>query len=338
MSYYTTLKLDKSMYHSPKGFAQTLEAMDPSEHYQDSELAGLDAFQRQLKRFDIKVARRASDMVEKFFENSESATLFPEYVSRAVLSGMEENTALSSIIASRADVGTLDYRTVTTDFDADDLAATAVTEGSELSKIDIRLNEKLVTMNKRGKLLTASYEAIRYQRIDLFTVIMKQIGASIARAQLMDAVDAIVEGDGNCAAAEVIQTAAAGTITYADLLSLWAQFGDFELNTLLVSPAMMVKLLGIDELKEPAAGLGFLTTGSLNTPLGAKLVKVPGMDDDIVIGLDRSCALQMITAGGVVLDYDKLMNCQLERAAITSTCGFSRIFPDAAKVLQLKTA
>ena len=138
---FDTIRLEKGMYQEAgRSFTQVLEGLDPSEQYKGTRLEGLDAFQRQLKRVDIKVARRASDMVEKFFENSESATLFPEYVSRAVLSGMEENTALSSIIASRADVGTLDYRTVTTDFDADDLAATAVTEGSELSKIDIRLN------------------------------------------------------------------------------------------------------------------------------------------------------------------------------------------------------
>lgn len=52
-------------------------------------MEGLDAYQRQLKRFDIKVGGRSSDAVEKFFQTSDSAALFPEYVTRAVKQGME---------------------------------------------------------------------------------------------------------------------------------------------------------------------------------------------------------------------------------------------------------
>lgn len=46
----------------------------------------------------------------------------------------------------------------------------------------------------------------------------------------------------------------------------------------------------------------------------------------------------MVTAGDITVDYDKLINTQLERAAVTSTSGFAKIFPDAVKVLTLKTA
>ena len=54
--HYENLKLEKGMYgQSGRSFAQTLEALDPSENYKGTSLEGLDAFQRQLKRFDIKV-------------------------------------------------------------------------------------------------------------------------------------------------------------------------------------------------------------------------------------------------------------------------------------------
>jgi len=35
----------------------------------------------------------------------------------------------------------------------------------------------------------------------------------------------------------------------------------------------------------------------------------------------------------VNVEYDKLINTQLERASVTSIYGFSKIFPDAVKVL-----
>lgn len=53
---FDTLKLDKGLYASSKGFTASLEAVDPSENYIGTELEGLDAYQRQLKRFDIKVS------------------------------------------------------------------------------------------------------------------------------------------------------------------------------------------------------------------------------------------------------------------------------------------
>ena len=85
MAFYDNLKLEKGMYNSGnKSFTQVLEELDCSKNYEGTELEGLDAYQRQLKRFDIKVGGRSSDAVEKFFQTSDSAALFPEYVTRAV--------------------------------------------------------------------------------------------------------------------------------------------------------------------------------------------------------------------------------------------------------------
>ena len=51
---YDNLKLDKGMYQEAgRSFSQVLERQDPSEQYKGTSLEGLDAFQRQLKRFDI---------------------------------------------------------------------------------------------------------------------------------------------------------------------------------------------------------------------------------------------------------------------------------------------
>lgn len=75
---------------SGRSFTQVLEKLDPDQQYRGTALEGLDAFQRQLKRFDIKVKGAGSDIVDKFFSNSQSAVLFPEYIARAVKAGMEE--------------------------------------------------------------------------------------------------------------------------------------------------------------------------------------------------------------------------------------------------------
>ena len=71
------------------------------------------------------------------------------------------------------------------------------------------------------------------------------------------------------------------------------------------------------------------------TPVGADLIKSNAVDSGVLIGLDKTCALEMVTAGDVMTEYDKLIDRQLERAAITSIAGFSKIFTDASKVLEV---
>ena len=101
--HFENIKLEKGMYgRSSRSFSQALEELDPSEHYRGTPLEGLDAFQRQLKRFDIHVKGAGSDMVEKFFHTSDSAVLFPEFVSRVVRQGMEEESILPAITATLA--------------------------------------------------------------------------------------------------------------------------------------------------------------------------------------------------------------------------------------------
>lgn len=334
MSIYKTISLEKGMYNTKKGFTKTLEDLDPSESYVGTDLEGLDAYQRQLKRFDIKVGGAHSDLVEKFFKTSGSAALFPEYVARAVRQGMEENDALSGIVATTTNIDGLDYRTITALPSTEETPFAPVGEGAEIPKTCIRRQDNLVKMQKRGRLLVASYESLRLQRLDLFTVTLKQIGAYIARALLKDAVDVIKNGDGNTNAAAVINTATSGTLTYADVLKLWSGLDPYSLNTILASPAAMTKLLAVSELSSPYTG-SFQQTGQLMTPLGAKLVKTTALADGEMIGLDSGCALEMVQAGDVVLDSDKLIDRQLERAAITSIAGFAKIYPDAGKVLKI---
>ena len=77
---YKELNIQKSLYRGcGESFAERLEKMDPTENYRGTELGHLDAFQRQLKRFDIQVGGSHSSMLEKFFQNGQSAVLFPEY-------------------------------------------------------------------------------------------------------------------------------------------------------------------------------------------------------------------------------------------------------------------
>lgn len=336
MELYKTINIDKNMYNRKgKNFSQVLEELDPSENYKNTPLEKLDAFGRQLKRFDIKVSGADSDRVEKFFQTSSSAVLFPEYVSRAIKVGMEYADVLPDITATFTKIDGMDYRSIVSDPNSDMKELKVVSEGAMLPSTIIKTQENLVKLLKRGRMLVSSYEALRFQRIDLFTVTLKQIGAYIARTQLSDAVEVLINGDGNDNPATVIKTAESGVFTYNDLIKLWTTLAPYELNTLLVPTAMMEKILTMPEMQDSQATLDFHGTGRMITPMGAKLIHVPTLDSDKIIGLDKTCALELVQAGDVMVDYDKLIDRQLERASISVISGFAKVFNDACIVLKV---
>ena len=355
---YDNLKLEKGMYsEAGRSFTQTLEREDPSEAYRGTPLEGLDAYQRQLKRFDIKVKGAGSDVVEKFFRTAQSAVLFPEYIARAVRQGMEEADLLPHITATVTQFDGMDYRPIASVPQQDQKELRRVDEGASIPQTQIKPQKNLVRLHKRGRMLVASYETIRYQKLDVFSVTLRQIGAHINRMHLEDAIDVILNGDGNGNPAQKItltkpsgKSTEAGTgttgttgstetqektLSYGDLVDFWSQFDPYEMNTLLVSSDVMLQLLKLSEFQNPLTGLNFQGTGKLTTPLGATLLRTAALDKGTLIGLDKNYALEMVQGSEVLVEYDKLIDRQLERAAITSVSGFAKLFADASKVLSL---
>ena len=332
---YENVKLDKSMYRRAGAtFAQVLEEQDPSQQYKGTELEGLDAFQRQLKRFDIKVKGPDSDCVEKFFAASDSAVLFPEYISRCVRQGVQEANVLPNLVGAVTHIDGMDYRSITVEND-ENTQLKSVSEGAAIPGTTIRAQSNLVKLVKRGRMLVASYESIRHQKLDLFSITLRQIGANIAAAQLKDAVEVLINGDGNNNYAYTYSTKDEGVLTYADLVDLWTRMRPYEMTTMLVSEDIMGQLLKMPELQNTANGMNFANTGKLVTPFGATLLCVGDIPEGNIIGLDKRYALELVESGDVCVEYDKLIDRQLERAAITVTYGFAKMFRNASIRLEV---
>ena len=339
---YDNLKLEKGMYRQEgMSFTQVLESLDPSENYRGTALEGTDAFQRQLKRFGIRAKGAGSSPVEKFFRTMDSAVLFPEYIARTVRQGMEENDILPNITATTTVIDAMDYRSIYSVPTDEDKQLQDVEEGAQIPETEVKTKEHLVSLTKRGRMLVASYEALRFQKLDLFGVMLRQIGAHIQKQQLMDAVNILKNGDGNDNAAAVFTVGSTpisgtkGTLGYDQLVEFWGQFDPYTMNTLLCSTGTMTQMLKIPELQNPLTGLNFQGTGKLTTPLGAQLHRTSAVADGMIIGLDNRYALEQVRAGDVLVEYDKLIDRQLERAAITSIAGFGKICDGAACVLNV---
>lgn len=295
------LTLEKGMYQDGKrSFSQVLEGIDPSDAYYGTPMEGMDAFQRQLKRFDIKVKGPNSDTVEKFFASSASAVLFPEYVRRAVRCGMEDSDILPMIIASET-------RLSTTEQDG----------------------QSQTSLHRRGRMLTASYDAVRRQKLDLFSVVLRQIGAYIARFRLEDAVDTLLNGgeDDGPSGTTLLSWSDFGDDT---VLKFWTQLDPFEMDTMLISNDIALALP-----QNILTGMNFQSPYYGITSFGVKTIRSGTVPNGTIIGLDKRFALEMVQVGDIEVDYEKLIDKKFERAAISIISGFSKIYGDASIVLKV---
>lgn len=316
---YNDIKLEKGLYNlSGKSFTAALEELDPSSAYAGTPLEKLDAFERQLKRFNIRINGQDCDCVEKFFSTTETAVLFPEFVTRCIRKGFDE-TVLRSVCAARTVCASGQYlgcvlddsETYTTTDQADLLPEATVTESTTATVLE-----------KFGRLISASYEAIRQQRLDVFGVMLRSVGARLAVSVVKKAV-AVLEAD-----TTPITTS---SLTYDDLAALYGEFDCFDMTTVITSPAVASKIAAMDQLKECSAN----ADGKLILPFGSELVKTSAADNDTIIGIDRNFALEFITSTDLIMETDKLIDRQLDQITVSITCGFRKITPDAVKVLTI---
>ncbi len=326
---FDTLKLDKGLYTSSKGFTKALEEVDPSENYKGTELDGLDAYERQLKRYNIKVSGPNSDTVSKFFQSSNSATLFPEYVSRAVKLGLNNNI-LEDIVATTTIVDSLDYRSIACeDTEEATVDSTVINKGSYIPETAIKTKDTLTKLHKHGKSITASYEALKNQRLDVFTIALKQIGTYISNCDMHNAVDLLKSSS------KKISFGTADKVSYEDFLTMWKALAPYEMNTVIAENDKLSQILQISEFKDANAGQNFHGTGKLVTPLGAKLVfPLTNLIPDNIIALDKRYALERVQCGDIVTDFDKLIDRQLEMATVTCISGYNRIMDDASVIMR----
>lgn len=316
---YNDIKLEKGLYNlSGKSFTAALEELDPTSAYCGTPLEKLDAFERQLKRFNIRVKGSDCDSVEKFFISTESAVLFPEFVTRSIRKGFDD-TILSSVCAVKTVVNSGQYLGCVLD---DSTAYNVCSQGETLPTATVTESSAATVLAKYGRLISASYESIRQQRLDVFGVMLRSVGVRLAAAVVKKAVEVLADG-----ADEVSTT----ELTYADLAELYGKFESFDMTTVIASPALAAKIAAMDQLSDSSAD----ADGRFILPFGSELIKTSAAGADTIIGIDRDYALEFITSTELVMETDKLIDRQLDQMTASITCGFRKITPDAVKVLKI---
>jgi len=313
-----------------------LETLDPSPRG-----AHLDAFERQLALTGIRIHGDNADIVDRFFASQESAVLFPEFVSRAVRVGFEDFSPLRNILAARVKIDDNTYKSIYMDdsvYQDGEKSLAVASEGASLPAIELKTAEHTVLIKKYGRYLQATYEAIRRKRANVVAIFLRGIGVQIQRDKFKDAVQVLINGDGNNNPAPSADVETSGTLAYGDLVSFALSFAPYRMDVMLCNPTTAAVLLTLEQMAEPAISGGFQIQGEPVRLFGAELIVDASVPDNQIIGLDRRFALQEVYETGVLTESERLIRRQIEGAAISEVAGFAKVITSAAKILDIGQA
>ena len=125
--------------------------------------------------------------------------------------------------------------------------------------------------------------------------------------------------------------AASSTLAYGDLANLYGQFSDYDLTTVIASPANVAAILAMTEMRDRTLD----AQGQVRLPFGAKLLKDSSIGDTKILGISKGFALECITGSEVLLETDQLIDCQLDRIAVSVRIGFQPLMDGAAAAIKI---
>lgn len=328
------IKITQETYLEAQSKGMTLsELLETSEYDPSEPTTPLDAFERQLAAHDVRVGGKNPITVELFYQGAPA--LLPEFMMREIKRGQTMRPELEKLLASSNTISSSRYTPfhVNVSPTQTKLSLRPIGEKAEIPTLAVAEQLHSITVLDYGVTLKTSYKALRHRTTAQFKVLLWYIGFRLQADKMGLIVNTIINGDGNDNAATVINTAASGSLTYSDLITLWNEFFPFEMNTIVCHKDKLKSILTMTEFKDPMAGFRFQATGEIVSPLGSTLIRCDDVPSDLVIGLDNRFAVEEVISQPLMVEYDKVIEQKLEEAVISESVAYAKVIKEAALVL-----
>jgi hypothetical protein len=327
------IQVDRETYLEAESRGMTLsELLETPEYDPSPSGAPLDAFERQLALAGIRLGGNNPTLVDQFYQKAPS--LMPEFMLREIKKGQSMRPELSAIVANSTTVNNNRYTPFHIDTSTtDSFSLRPIGEGSEIPQLIVTEQNHSINVPEYGLGLKASYKSLRYRTTAQFRVLLWYIGFKLQTDKIGLVANCIIDGDGNSNPAGTVNAASSGTLAYDDLITLWAEFEPFEMNTIMCHVTQLKSILTLDEFRDPMAGYRFQGKGELFSPLGARLVRCDEIDTDLIIGLDSRFAIEEVVTQPLMVEYDKVIEQRFEEAVISESVAYAKVIQGASVVL-----
>jgi hypothetical protein len=296
---------------------------------------GRAALANQLTWYEQTSGKRVLTVHDFYNADNSITSLFPAWLESEIQASL-----LATGLVAWLTMGTLqaDSAKVTALYDSTGVTERSlrlIGQGAELPIVKLTLADSTINLNKFGRAVQTSYEAIAMQRIDALGAHFRRIVAQVAIDETDLALHTLIAGDGTTAgAAETNATdrdvAVAGTIAYSDLVNWTLDFDEpYQCDKAVCGDTDLAQILNMAEFKDNS-----YTGGGGNLPsVGPKSVNfarwsggVTGSSyvDRLVIGIDSRSALQKYTWGGFIEETDSIINKQIKQFTFSYYAGFRK--------------
>lgn len=304
-----------------------------SEFVQEKYALSQDDYMKQLG-INTKV-----DTMQNLFSmpNQSIRWLVPEIIRSAVDLGMREAPFYPNLIASDQPISGL--TAIMPIVNTSDAAPARVNEAETIPLGDVSFGQKSVTLFKVGRGFKLTDEVKNYVSLDVMALFIKDFGVQLGYALDSLAMDVLQNGNaknGVESAPVIGVTSTAAGIAYKDLLRIWIRASRLGRNfkSMVGGENTALGILDLPEFKNKQAGT---TQANLNlktpVPTSADFYIHHGVDDNQVMLIDPSAALIKLTAQQLKLESERIVSNQTEAVYATLTTGFSKMYQDAAILL-----
>ncbi len=263
---------------------------------------------------------------------------------------------LDAIVARRQAIDGDAYRSlyITDDLNTDAYRMKRVTEGAEIPTTTLVTGEHTLRIHKFGRALRSTYEQLRRQRLDRIAFILQRMALQAEVDKAVDALNAIVSGDGNANTAATVlaltaldTAASAGTLTLKGWLVFKNRFTNaYMADTLLAQEASMMQLALLPVNTVNGTPMAMLPPGAFGgvRPISDQFGGVIryGITSDApalkLVAFDSTQAVEMVEEiGGDVSEVERFISNQTQLFTLTEVVGFGILDPNASKVLNINS-
>ena len=268
--------------------------------------------------------------------------LVPEIIRSAIDLGIREAPFYPSLIASEQSINGLSA--IMPIINPSDAAPARVNEAETIPVGDVSFGQKTVTLFKIGRGFKLTDEVKNYVSLDVLAIFLRDFGVQLGYAMDTLAMDTLTNGNaanGSEAAPVIGVGNTTDGITYKDLLRIWIRGSRLgrTFTNMIGGEDQALAILDLPEFKLRQNGTPQATL-NLKTPVpnSANFFIHPGVDGKQVMLVDPRFALIKLNAQSLMLESERIVSNQTEATYATLTTGFSKMYQDAAILLDASKA
>lgn len=275
-----------------------------------------------------------SDTIEQAFfssTNGPNQPLFPVFLAAKIIAGQLATSLVPMLCAADIRIASHVQEKVT----LSDTTATRqlknIGEGVDLPKTTIARSNANVSLQKYGRMLEVTYEAVRLLHLDIVGLQMNRIGMQMGIDETDDMLETLAMGDGSSGSAlTFLSPDVAATLDYDELVHLFLGFPiGYTMRHAIVNDTHLRTILNMAEFKDPQAGFKFVSQGILPGPLGCTFHRwtstgSAGFGTDKILAVDNTGAIICLREGDLLEEADALIDKQVHRRTMSEWVGFMK--------------